>query len=181
MERIFLLDRSGSMDSCLNDTIGGFNSFIRDQKSLGGSLSLFLFDHELTTVFENKHIDEVEDLTTNTFVPRGSTSLFDAIGHVLTRKTSSKDTMVIILTDGYENSSKIYTKRAIKDIIEMNTKLGATIMYLGANQNAFEEGYSLGIRNENVLNFDICNTPQAFESVSKCIRHRSTGDELTPI
>jgi len=48
MDRIFLLDRSGSMESCWDDTIGGFNSFLKDQTALGlgGTLTLIQFDHE---------------------------------------------------------------------------------------------------------------------------------------
>ena len=73
--RVFLLDRSGSMDSCRSDTIGGYNSFVNSQKTLGGTMSLYLFDHELATVYENVPIENVEPLTLETFVPRGSTAI----------------------------------------------------------------------------------------------------------
>ena len=36
-EIIFLLDRSGSMGGLENDTIGGFNAFIENQRKLEGS------------------------------------------------------------------------------------------------------------------------------------------------
>lgn len=28
----FILDRSGSMETCLDDTIGGFNAFVKNQQ-----------------------------------------------------------------------------------------------------------------------------------------------------
>ena len=80
MNRIFLLDRSGSMESCWDDTIGGYNSFLTSQKPLGGTMSLIFFDHEYEKVYENKPIEEVENLTVDIYKPRGSTALLDAIG-----------------------------------------------------------------------------------------------------
>lgn len=181
MNRIFILDRSGSMESCIDDTIGGFNSFVRDQKSLGGTLSLFLFDHELLKLYDNMDIYSVENLTNNTYVPHGSTALFDAIGSVLTTMELNDKTTVIILTDGCENSSVHYSKKAVKDLVDMNTKNGVTFLYLGANHDAFEEGESLGFKKQNVMNFSQRETADAFHSASTCIRHRSTGDYNTPL
>lgn len=184
MDRICILDRSGSMSSCASDTIGGYNTFVNGQKTLGGTLSLYLFDHEIIESYKDKNIDDVEEMTSNTFVPRGSTSLFDAIGKVLTTHVCSSNTMIIILTDGLENSSKNYSKNAIKDLIKLNTKLGATFMYIGANQDAFQEGSGLGIDRNNIMEFDSSGRPESqspFEAVTQCIRHRSTGDYSTPL
>jgi hypothetical protein len=44
-EIIFILDRSGSMTGLENDSIGGFNGFIRKQTKVGQtSLTTVLFD-----------------------------------------------------------------------------------------------------------------------------------------
>ena len=33
---VFILDQTGSMESCKRDTIGGFNNFLKEQKSIVG-------------------------------------------------------------------------------------------------------------------------------------------------
>jgi uncharacterized protein YegL len=176
-QRIFLLDRSGSMQSCVNDTIGGYNAFIVDQKKLGGSMSLYLFDHEIINVYKDKSIDEVEVLNRDTFVPRGSTALFDAIGETVKTIEIKDDVMisVIILTDGEENCSKKYSAVQIKELINEFTEKGVTFMYLGANQDAFNEATKIGIDLNNVMNYEVDATQDAFVQLSTCMRARSSG------
>ena len=44
-EIVFILDRSGSMEGLENDTIGGFNGFVKKQAKVGQtSLTTVLFD-----------------------------------------------------------------------------------------------------------------------------------------
>ncbi len=47
-EIAFVLDRSGSMESCADAAIEGFNRFLRDQQEAKGlaKLTLVLFDDE---------------------------------------------------------------------------------------------------------------------------------------
>jgi hypothetical protein len=169
MERIFILDRSGSMESCRDDTIGGFNSFLEDQKQLGGTLSLNQFDHEFTVCYKDEPIVKVEPLTRNTFVPRGSTALLDAIGTAIKMCEGKEKPVFAILTDGLENSSRTYTKAHVKDLIEQKTKDGWTFIYLGANQDAFAEAGSIGISPMTTMNYDGSKTPEAFSSLSSAM------------
>ena len=178
MNRIFLLDRSGSMQSCWMDTIGGYNAFVTSQKPLGGTMSLILFDHEYQKVYENKPIEEVVDLTQETYTPRGSTALLDAMGQCIKECTVDKPT-VIILTDGHENASTTYTNAHIKDLVDQKTKDGWTFVYLGANQDAFAEGAKLGVDPRCTLNFDVNNTPGLFATLSAAVSRQATGESQT--
>lgn len=171
---VFLLDRSGSMESCWDDTIGGFNSFVKDQAALGGKLTLIQFDHEYLMSYENKPLKEVEPLTHETFKPRGSTALLDAIGRFIKGWKGSSNPSVVILTDGHENASHIYTKAHIKDLIETKTKEGWTFMYLGANQDAFAEAGSIGIAPGNTVNYDVNKTPEVFRALSATVSQHAT-------
>lgn len=173
MDRVFILDRSGSMETCRDDTIGGFNAFLREQQADGGTLTLILFDNEYQVLYERKPIGEVEPLTDRTFVPRGSTALLDAIGKTIKSTTSSSPT-VVILTDGYENSSNEYTKAHIKDLVEQKTKDGWTFVYLGANQDAFAEAGQLGIGAECTVNYEVKRTPEAFRALSAAMSSQAT-------
>ena len=163
--RVFLLDRSGSMDVCRDDTIGGYNSFIDSQKPLGGTMSLYQFDHDFLTVYENVPIDKVVPLTRDTFEPRGSTSLLDAMGKIL-KLDLPRDTSVIILTDGDENTSRTYTSEHIKDLVESRqTRDNWSFVYLGANQDVVLTARKLGIN--HTIGFDSCNTPDVFRTLSQ--------------
>jgi uncharacterized protein YegL len=167
MERVFLLDRSGSMQSCVDDTIGGFNAFVDSQKSFGGTMTLCLFDHEFDIVYEKVPIDQVVPLTKETYMPRGGTALHDAMGQVL-KMNLSDDTMVIILTDGEENSSNKYTAAHVKDLVDAKPW---KFVYLGANQDAVLTAQGLGINTS--MDYDTNRTPELFRALSATVTRYS--------
>jgi hypothetical protein len=174
--RVFLLDRSGSMAIILDDTIGGYNSFVDSQRALGGTMSLYLFDHEVVNVYKDIPIADVKPLTKETYVPRGSTALLDAMGEVLKKEDGSKAIM-IILTDGEENSSSKFTNDHIKDLTGMRTKEGWDFVYLGANQDAFSVGQRMGIN--TTCEFTPERSPQLFAALSAAVTQASqTGENV---
>lgn len=154
-----VLDRSGSMHICRNDTIGGFNTFLEDQQKLGvdqAFLSLYQFDDKYETVYENTAIGEVQPLTRETFVPRGGTALLDAIGQTIKRIDVLKPTgkvIVVILTDGQENESKTYTFAHIADLIAERKARGYDFIFLGADQDAISAAAQLNIEAEAAMSF----------------------------
>jgi len=172
MDRVFLLDRSGSMESCCIDTIDGFNTFVESQKQFGGTMTLCLFDDQFETVYEKMPIADVPQLTTDTFVPRGGTSLHDAMGQVL-KMDLSDDAMIIILTDGEENSSRTYTSAHVKDLVNLKPW---KFVYLGANQDAVLTASDLGIRTS--LGYDATRTPEVFRALSQTVTNYSQDPSL---
>ncbi|MFA6654109.1 MAG: vWA domain-containing protein, partial [Candidatus Delongbacteria bacterium] len=147
---ICVLDRSGSMESVADDAIGGFNTFIEEQKKQPGTMSvtLVLFDHEYLVPFKNKDIMKVEPLNRKSYVPRGVTALLDAVGRTVNEagselsKKKEKDrpekVIVCILTDGLENASKEFKIEQIKKLIEhQKEKYSWDFVFLAANQDAF--------------------------------------------
>lgn len=176
MNRVFILDRSGSMEVCRDDTIGGFNAFLREQQAEGGTLTLVLFDHEYQVVYENKPITECPPLTEQTFVPRGATALLDAIGRAIKECRAQTTPTVVILTDGYENASRDYTKAHIKDLITERQNKGWTFVYLGANQDAFAEAGSIGIAPATTCNYDVRRTPEAFRALSAAMSSQASNN-----
>lgn len=179
MDRVFLLDRSGSMESCWDDTIGGFNSFLSDQKPTGGTMTLIQFDHEYNMTCERTKIADVAALTRESYKPRGSTALLDAIGRLIKDWKGSTNPSVVILTDGQENSSHNFTKAHIKDLIEQKTKDGWTFAYLGANQDAFAEADSIGIAPGCTMNYDTNRTPDAMRTLSQAMSCQASGQSQT--
>jgi hypothetical protein len=72
-----ILDRTGSMESIRDDTIGGFNTFLEEQKKQPGmaTLTLVQFDSQdsYEVIHDFKPVDEILPLTRETYVPRAST------------------------------------------------------------------------------------------------------------
>ena len=151
---IFLIDRSGSMYGSENDTIGGFNSFIAKQKKneTDARVTTILFDHGYEVLYKRKNLYDVKDLTPNEYYVRGSTALLDAIGRTITSMDREIDNKVlfVITTDGYENSSKEFTRQQIKNMINNHNW---EFIYLGADIDSYAEASSIGIRSSRVANY----------------------------
>jgi hypothetical protein len=87
----FVLDRSGWMQSIAPDVMGGFNAFLVAQQADGSDalLTLVQFDsqdpHEV--LVDAAAIQSAPPLTSASFVPRGGTRLYDAMGHIIADAT----------------------------------------------------------------------------------------------
>lgn len=153
---IYILDRSGSMSSIKKETIEGFNRYVESQRQNKNALmTLIQFDDQYEVVFEKRNILDVEPLTEKTFIPRGSTSLYDTVGRAVSEYCSdTKDiTLVIIQTDGQSNCDIEQTPETISEIISEKTKSGIEFVYLAANLDAFTSAGTLNIKHGNVMQF----------------------------
>jgi hypothetical protein len=153
-------------------SIEGFNNFLRSQKAVPGKakMTLVYFNTYVRTIFKDKDIQAVEELTDSTYCPSGCTALFDAIGKTVLEISKDIDNkvidaqrvLVVILTDGEENSSiEFKDKSKIKDLIEIQRGKSWEFIFLAANQDAFAEARSYGISTGNAMNFvqnDLDNT-----------------------
>lgn len=82
---VFVLDDSGSMQSCRDATISGYNEYLQMQKKdadetgIETFVSLYKFDgRTLTSVFDRVEVKEVSELDRNSYNPQGGTNLYDA-------------------------------------------------------------------------------------------------------
>lgn len=179
-ELVVILDRSGSMQRLAEDTIGGFNSLIENQKKLEGkcTVTTVLFDNKVEILYQGKNIKEVPTLTSKEYFARGSTALLDAIGITINETNSKISSMkeekpnkvlVAITTDGLENSSNEYSYSSIKSLIEEKKKLGWDFIFLGANIDAIGEANKFGIERDMAMNIKATKVGQrhAFESINR--------------
>lgn len=155
----FILDRSGSMTSIWSDVQGGFKTFINDQKKLGNPKFTFTtFDTEYDTVYDATPLKDVSPEFDHTRVfPRGMTALLDAVAHTINLIAAlpdqAKKVMVVIFTDGHENSSHEITKAALKTLIDSKQKAGWGFLFLGADQDAFAAGSQMGMNVGQTMSF----------------------------
>ena len=170
----FVLDKSGSMRSCMDDTIGGFNTYIsklREDKKSTYKFSLTLFDTRFEERFVSVDLKDVPNLNTANYIPGGGTALYDAIGHSVNAIEKKGDTvgkvLTVILTDGQENSSREYRLQMIKDLIERKEKQGNwTFVFLGADLTAFSVGDSMGVNLSNSVAYDAQNVKAAYANTA---------------
>lgn len=174
----FILDRSGSMSSIAEDVIGGFNSFIKDQKELPieSVVSLIQFDNQYEVVYSQLPIKNVPPLK---LVPRGMTALLDAVGKTINSTGERLAAMpeaerpskvvMIILTDGLENSSFQFNSEKIKSLVKEQTdKYNWQFVFLGSNQDAWATGGNMGFSSATTMTYanNTDGVTRAFCSVS---------------
>lgn len=165
-ELAFVLDRSGSMGVVAAAAIEGFNLFLKEQQKAPGQarLSLVLFDDQYLVPFSSIPVHEVVPLDHETYLPRGSTALLDAIGRTidelgarLSRLPENErpgKVIVGILTDGLENASVRETWRKVSRRIRHQTeRYGWEFLFLGANQDAIATAAQLSIAAANAATF----------------------------
>ncbi len=163
---ICILDRSGSManKNLIVEAISGFNNFLDEQKKLKdkATLTVALFDDKYQLLYDNVDIQKVENITKDTWSPRGMTALYDAIGKTINTVKANRaklgsekpdKVLVCIVTDGLENASQEYTREGIKNLIGECEKEDWNFIYLAANQNAFAVGSSFGVSFGNTNTF----------------------------
>ena len=183
-EFLYIIDASGSMYGVTADVIGGFNSFLKEQNALEDKayLTTVLFNSIVKPLYQSKDIHSIEFLDKGIYKASGTTALFDAIGSSvlsLSERAKTKKVMVIIMTDGYENSSKLFSRSKIKRIIEMKTTEGWEFIFAGANIDVDKVSDSIGIRKNRRMEYksDSEGTRKIYERMSKITSaYRTTGD-----
>lgn len=161
-----VLDRSGSMGVLTNEVIGAFNSFVDDQKQVEGeaTFTLIQFDDRYEVNCEAINIQDVSHLDETSYVPRGMTALFDAVGKAIvsTGKRLSdmaesdrpEKVIFLIQTDGEENASKKYSLSKVKSMIrEQQEVYSWEFVFLGANIDAISVAADIGIQQGRAMKY----------------------------
>ncbi|MBN2448921.1 MAG: VWA domain-containing protein [Lentisphaeria bacterium] len=186
-----ILDRTGSMESIRDDTIGGFNAFLAQQKQEPGQATLTLVQFDTQDPYEVIHrcvpLADVPPLTRETFVPRASTPLLDAMGRGINDLEKSLADMpedarperivLVIVTDGRENSSREFRKDQIAKMVREKQERDAwQFVFLSADMGAIHDAMDLGVRGVAAMAFvgTAEGTASAWASVSaSCADYRS--------
>lgn len=185
-EIVFILDESGSMDPLADDTIGGFNSYIEEQKKGPGEayLTAVLFDDRYIILHDHVNIQDVPLLTSHEYSPLGMTALMDAIGRTINsvgqRLSNTPEeerpahVIFVITTDGYENASKEFTRSKVKEMIEhQQEKYSWQFMFLGAGIDAYQEAASLGLGGAHAMS--VSHSSVGTKSVYEAVTYASNA------
>ena len=193
-ELVFILDRSGSMNGLVSDTIGGFNAMIEKQRREEGEayVTTVLFDTRFERIHDRLKLRDVPPLTEREYMPGGCTALLDAVGQTIRhiaqihRYARPEDvpakTVFVITTDGLENASRFYRREEVKKMIEHEQeKYGWEFLFLGANIDAAETAGDLGIREDRAANFnaDKRGVELSFNSIAHAVSAMRCSMPLT--
>ena len=199
----FLIDRSSSMESLKGAVKSGIKELIRTQKKEPGecNISVVQFDrfhtlgHNPTSedpvldwLCKATPMEEVSDEILEKYEPRGSTPLIQAMDATIDRiGVRLRDTMesarpekvvVIVQTDGEENSSMNCTMEQLKERVETQTeKYDWQFVFLGANINAFDTGTGYGLRGNQTWQYTANNVgvKSAFAATSESLTSYRAG------
>jgi len=196
-EIICVADRSGSMASICTDAIGSFNTFLEDQQAFPGEclFTYTQFDGVYEIIHSGISIQKITPLDKTTYVPRGATALLDAIGKTIdavgNRLANTPEDqrperiLFVILTDGCENASKMYTRSQIFDkITHQRDVYNWQFVFLAAGQDAFDEATSIGILPGHTYCYAAGNAGAHVQSMcdmaAMATAYRQTGDVNLP-
>jgi len=185
-----ILDRSGSMQSTRDDAMNGFNALVQDQKTAAGEacLSLVQFDNDYQVDYSEKAMRDVPSLTPDTYQPRGSTALLDAIGRTIdsigkrlaARPAASRPdkVIVVVITDGRENASRQYSSASVSEkIAHQRDVYKWEFIFIGSNQDAIASAAHMNIGAADALSFAASprGTRAAFDAVAMSLGKRRSG------
>ena len=183
-EMVFIIDMSGSMTPFTDDTIGGYNTLLKEQREKDGdaNVTTVLFDNRYIVIHDRVDIKEVKDLTTKEYMPMGNTAMLDAVGKTINsigQKLSNipeeerpGNVVVTIITDGMENASTEYTWSQIQSMIkEQREKYSWLFTFIGANIDVMDISNRMGIDSRLAKSYTAskAGTGSVYKAMSKTL------------
>lgn len=174
---ICILDRSTSMGGLQDEVIRNFNKFLEEQQSIEGKakMTLVLFDSGYEMVYDRVKLKDVKPLNRDTFKIQGCTAMNDAIGKTLTKMLDKEKAIVLIHTDGEENSSQEYTSSHIKEMVD-SLKKKWEFIFVAGDLDARSYADSFGIRKAAAVSNTLRGTANTYANFSNTTTaYRSGG------
>lgn len=176
----FVQDRSGSMGSVWDETLNGFRSFVKELKEKGPKdgvtylFSLTTFDTMVETPLVAVPIEQVDENELSKHGPRGSTALLDAVGKTIEDtdklRQGPQKVIVVIVTDGQENSSREWTKDTLHKVIDAKLTAGNwTFTYLGTQPETWDDAGHLGVGAGSTATYIPTMAPAAYAATANAV------------
>ena len=168
MNVYILLDRSGSMSTLWNESIGSINGYVDNLKN-SDYVHFAVFDSVSHDVIRDGKVKDWKDVSAEEVSPRGGTPLYDSVGTIMAaaEEADAKKTVLVVMTDGYENASKEHTQQSIKAKVKQFEDKKWEVLFLGANFDAVETvSGSVGVINSKTMNIAAGNLRSSMDTLS---------------
>ncbi len=183
---LLITDMSGSMAGLANDVRGGFNTYVdelRADTDQDYRLSVTLFDTEFVELCKAAPLGDVPALDEANYRPRGMTALLDAVGMTVagfdeTKLADDDRVLVVVQTDGHENSSREYRRDQIADVIKAREATGKwSFIFLGAGPDTWQQAAGMGFARDATVSIaaDAKSTAGTYSGLSGATRSYSRG------
>ncbi len=182
---VFILDESGSMGAYKRETIEGFNEYIETLQSDDKPtiMKLITFStRNIKVLVDAKDVMKVRGINRDSYIPAGGTPLLDAIARgildtddYIEWSDEEVNVMFTIMTDGLENSSRIFSASQISDMINEREQRGWIFTYLGANQDAWSEGRKMGIKSKYASRYQYDDPKEAMRVMAESTIRSKAG------
>ena len=165
MNAYILLDRTGSMSSIWDEALNSVNVYAaslatKEEDEVGdvdAAITFAVFDAQDGLQFDvlrkQASAKAWNNVTNKEANPRGMTPLFDAIGRIvsLAEADDPEKAILVIMTDGHENSSRELTMGGAKAALDRARAKGWEVVFLGAEFANFADAEGVGnARSQNM-------------------------------
>lgn len=184
-----VLDESASMFGCADRTISSLNEYLQTLKShkLPYRVSLETFNTDGTKFrYTDQDIREIAPFARALYTPHDGTPLYDAtaemINFIAGRKQPQQLAILIVLTDGEENSSRMYTQYQIQQLIRQKQAEGWTIVFLGADlsrEQVSQFSSAMGVHTANTMSYGKAHTQDVFRHAAGATQSYAKGESLS--
>jgi hypothetical protein len=195
-----IVDKSGSMSDCIDATINGFNEQVNRIRSIAMEfpeqdirIGYTIFNHSIDMPAVAQDLNTITKLSRANYVPSGSTALYDAIGkttlqlEAFTEQHSDLPVtyVVVVLTDGYENASQMFTLQNIRSMISRLEATGRwTFSFIGATLDAVAVAEQMSFKNHNSFSFEKSEMNAAVwhklsDSMERYLHKKRKGKDLS--
>ena len=176
---VFIVDKSGSMASIRKATIKAFNEILETQKKQAfddeARITFAIFNDQYERNCLRASIEEVPVLSLENYNPTGCTALNDAVGKTICdlQEAQKADvgreikTLVCVLTDGLENSSREFSRTAIKALIQAKKAEGWEFLFVGSEFDVEKEAQTFGFSEDEAFCFE--HNEKGFKKASHAI------------
>ncbi len=145
-----------AMLSTINEQLGAIQRISAERPNQKILTGITFFDTKLEQLYYQAAAQELKPVTENEYVVGDLTALLDAIGQTIIALESAcasqvergeASVVVIVITYGYENASKLFRFEQIKEMISRLEATGLwSFTYLGADLSDISEAQRMGFR-----------------------------------
>lgn len=167
-----VVDESGSMMSDREKTVEALNEYLSGVDQENTTVTITYFEggdvRHVCKCVTPKEAKKFVDL----YQPNGMTNLYDAIGESIgfiekeVKLDKDESVAFVVMTDGHENASREFDSVKIKKLIKKKENEDWLMIYLGADQDGFTAGQTVGFTGNFSATFSKGNIGGTFRDLA---------------